>query len=123
MDLPQPSNAPTLRVPRLGIRNALFTSSKKLDKEHLLVDQQQKSILIQLPPNIRKIIWQYVLGGMRIEFEEVSILRSLRLPGYTLPYPIFEWRTTIQKDDGLSRDFFKPNLRQVTGLLKTCRLV
>ena len=123
MDLPQPSKAHTLPVTSLDIKNALSKSSKELDKEHLLVDQQQQSILIQLPPNIRKIIWKYVLGGMRIGLKEFSISGSLRLPGYTLLYPISKWRTIIQMDDGLYFDFFKPNLRHVTGLLKTCRLM
>ena len=63
MSSPPPSKASTLPVSPLGIKNALIKSSKKVNKEHLLVDQQQQSILIQLPQKISKIIWQYVIGG------------------------------------------------------------
>ena len=89
MASPLPSEAPTLLVPRLGIKNALFKSAKKFfkpNKEYLIMGQQQ-SPLIRLPPEIRIIIWQYVLGGNEIVFRKwrprprrvTSLLKTCRL--------------------------------------------
>lgn len=119
-----PSEALTLPVPRLGIRNALLKSSKIVNEEHLLVNEQQQSILIQLPRDIRKLIWQYVLGGKRVEFKLEQWIRAKRFARCTWGYAYgCEWRTMIQTDDGPCSSMWRPNLRHVTSLLKTCRLV
>ena len=85
---------------------------------------QQQSPLIRLPPEVRTIIWQYVLGGKRIELNQVQITRWGRFAGFDSYSHDYVWRATIQVDDGpYCGDSGRFNLRHVTGLLKTCRLV
>ena len=133
MSSPPPSEASTFPVTLLRIKNALFKSSKKANKEpnqqesnQQEPNQQEQSRLIQLPGEIREIIWHYVLGGKKIELQKESILREQRFWGckYTLPCLEDRWRTTTQMDDGSCLiDPFLPILRHDTGLLRTCRLV
>ena len=101
MSSPPLNEAPTLRVPGLGIRNALFKSSKKLNKKHLTMDQKQ-STLIQLPLEIRTMIWQHVLGGNRIQIVCTNVHIDDGLWWQVSPMPIARYRTR---------------------LLQTCRLV
>ena len=90
----------------------------------LLPMDQKQSTLIQLPPEIRRVIWQYVLGGKRIEIKEDRVGRSKRFARYTFYDFEYKWSTMIQMDDGRPcNNLFTPKLRHVTCLLKTCRLV
>ena len=124
MSSPPPSETSTLPVTLSSFKNALIKSSKKAKKEP---NQQEQSILIQkLPPKIRKIIWQYMIGGNKINLEDETILRMQRFWPfkYKLPQPEFRWRSTIQTDDGSNHiDQFLPRLENVSALVKTCRLL
>ena len=76
MSSPLPSEASTLPV---LIKNALSKLWKNFNKERLHMDQQQ-SPLMRLPLEARMIIWQYVLGGNKIEprFEpSVGVWRTM----------------------------------------------
>ena len=86
MSSPPPSETSTLPVTISSIKNALFKSSKKANKEP---NRQEQSILIQkLSQEIRKIIWQYMIGGNKIELEEEKILRVQR---FWLSKRTFPW--------------------------------
>ena len=80
----------------------------------------------KLPQEIRKIIWRYMIGGNKIELEEEKILRVERfwLSKRTFPWQEYRWHSTIQTDDGSNHiDRFVPRLENVSGLVKTCRLL
>ncbi len=114
MSSPSPSEAPTLPVPPLRIKNV---SSEKVNKEHLPMDRQQ-STLMQLPLKVRTIIWQYVLGGRKIEPRAIPFNTGKRI----VPY-VYKWRTTIRMEDDRWCDPWMPPPRCFACLLRTCRLV
>ena len=141
-----PPPPPVSEVPRPGVQNTLFKLSEKLNEKDLPVDGQQQSLLgrlskkfkekdlpvdgqqqsllIQLPQEVRTIIWQYALSGNKIEFQEHGYLVSTRrLLGYPFRRFGYEWRTIIQEDDGASYVSRGLNVRHGTSLLKTCRLM
>ena len=127
MSSPLPSEAPTLPVPQSGSKNALSILSKKFSKPHeeyVINDQKESTLIQKLPPQVRTIIWQHLIGGKRttlriIRYPRTKLFSRCKLHTWMSCDYQCVWRAIFQGGD----DRWWPYPRHLTSLLRTCRLM
>ncbi|KAK0508044.1 hypothetical protein JMJ35_009933 [Cladonia borealis] len=123
------TDAPTLPVPQSGSKNALSILSKKLSKPHeeYVINEQKDSTLIQkLPPQVRTIIWEHLIGRKRttlriIRYPRTKLFSRCKLHTWLSCDYQCVWRAIFQMERGVDRWWPYPS--HLTSLLRTCRLI